>query len=52
MLMMGPFWASLAVVALTGLITLACFVAALWMLLRPGEQDPHHVKYDILRPDR
>jgi len=27
-------------------------VIMLWMLLRPGETDRHHPKYDILRDDR
>lgn len=48
----GPFWATVVLVAITGAITLGCFVAMFWMLFRPGEKDPQHVKYDILRPDR
>jgi hypothetical protein len=34
------------------LITLACFVAAVWMLIHPGEIDPRHPKYIVLRHDR
>lgn len=48
----GPFWATVALVTVTGAITLACFVAMFWMLFRPREQDPHHIKYEILRSDR
>ena len=48
----GPFWGMVAIIAITGVITLGCFVAAFWMLLRPGEGDPRHAKYEILRPDR
>ena len=48
----GPFWGMVLVVGVTGVITLACFAALFWLLLHPGEKDPHHVKYDILRPDR
>ncbi|WHZ11390.1 MAG: hypothetical protein OJF60_001829 [Burkholderiaceae bacterium] len=51
-MIMGPFWGNVAIVVVTGAITIACFVAMFWMLLRPGERDPQHVKYDILRPDR
>lgn len=48
----GPFWGQLAVAAFAGVITLACFAAMFWMIFRPGEKDPRHVKYDILRSDR
>ena len=48
----APFWGLVAIIGITGAITLACFGAMFWMLLRPGEKDPDHVKYDILRPDR
>jgi hypothetical protein len=27
-------------------------VAAAWMLIHPGETDPHHPKYIVLRHDR
>jgi hypothetical protein len=50
--MMGPFWGNLAVIALAGSLTLACFAAALRLLLRPGERDPLHPKYMILRDER
>ena len=40
------------IVALAGAITVACFVAMFRMLFRPGEDDPSHPKYDILRGDR
>ena len=48
----APFWGLVALVGVTGAITLACFATMFWMLLRPGETNPDHAKYDILRPDR
>ncbi len=42
---------NLIVIALTGAVTIACFVALLWMLVRPGERDPRHPKYRVLRDD-
>ena len=40
------------VIAIAGAITLVCFVAMFRMLFRPGETDPHHPKYEVLRDDR
>jgi hypothetical protein len=37
---------------MAGVITVACFVAMLWMLFRPGETNGHPAKYAILRDDR
>ena len=48
----GPFWGMVALVAITGVITVGCFEAAFWMMRGAGEGDPRHVKYEILRPDR
>jgi hypothetical protein len=47
----GPLWAGIAVLAITGAITVVCFVALFRMLLRPGEDDPRHPKRQILRED-
>jgi hypothetical protein len=33
-------------------ITVTCFVATFWMLLRPGETDRKHARYAILCEDR
>jgi hypothetical protein len=35
-----------------GLVTLSCIVAAVWMLVAPGERDPYHPKYRVLHADR
>ncbi|MGH8111484.1 MAG: hypothetical protein ACREPL_06040 [Rhodanobacteraceae bacterium] len=51
-MMMGPFWGVLAILIVGGVITLGCFGLMFWLIFRPGEQDRHHVKYEILRPDR
>lgn len=48
----APLWGVLLVAGIAGLVALACIVAAVRMLLHPGERDPRHVKYQILRPDR
>ena len=50
--LMGPFWGNVAIIAIAGAITIACFAVMFRMIFRPGEKDPHHAKYDILRPDR
>jgi hypothetical protein len=47
----GPYWGNVIVIVLASMITIACFVAMLRMLFRPGETDQHHAKYDILRDD-
>ncbi len=51
-MMMGPLWGVIAVASVAGVITVACFVVMFWMIFKPGEKDPRHAKYDILRPDR
>ena len=48
----GPVLGNALVVGATGLATLACIVAALWMLIDPGERDPNHPKYRVLDADR
>jgi len=50
--LMGPTWGNVVIIALAGTVTLGCIVAMVWMLLRPGEDDPGHPKYGILRQDR
>jgi uncharacterized membrane protein len=50
--MIGPFWGNVIIISIAGLITLGCFVAMFWMLLRPGEKDRDHPKYRVLRDDR
>jgi hypothetical protein len=51
-MMAGPWLGNLLIVVVAGAITLGCLVAMFWMLFRPGEVDPRHPKYDILRDDR
>ena len=50
--MTGPLLGHIVVAALAGVVTLVCIVAALKMLFRPGEKDPKHPKYLVLRNDR
>ena len=50
--LIGPLWGNAVIIAVAGAITLACFVAMFWMLLRPGETDAAHPKYLVLRHDR
>ncbi|HUH32000.1 MAG TPA: hypothetical protein VLZ55_11670 [Rhodanobacter sp.] len=50
--LIGPFWGNVAVIGIAGVITVACFVVMFWLLLRPGEKDPQHPKYAVLRDDR
>jgi hypothetical protein len=50
--MAGPMLGNVIIIAVAGAITVACFVAMFWVLLRPGETNPNHPKYDILRDDR
>jgi len=45
-------WGNIAIIVVAGAITVACFIAMLWMLIRPGETDRNHSKYAILRDDR
>ncbi len=48
----GPFWGNVVIIGLAGAVTLACFMAMCRMIIRPGEQEPGHPKYSILRDDR
>jgi hypothetical protein len=50
--LIGPLWGNIIIIAAAGVITVACFVAMFWMLIRPCETDRNHVKYTILRNDR
>lgn len=49
---MGPFWGNIVIIVLAGAITLGCFAAMFRMLFHPGEGDPRHPKYMILREER
>lgn len=48
----GPLIGNIIIIAIFGLGTIACFVTAIAMLLRPGEKNKDHPKYRILRDDR
>lgn len=50
--LIGPLLGNIIIIAVAGAITVACFVAMVWMLIRPGEADRHHAKHTILRKDR
>jgi len=50
--LIGPLWGNLIIIAVAALITVACFAAMFWMLIRPGEVDRNHAKYAVLRDDR
>ena len=50
--LIGPLSGNIAIIVLAGAVTVVCFVAAFWMLSRPGETERHHAKYAILRDDR
>jgi uncharacterized membrane protein len=50
--LIGPLWGNILIMGVAGAITVACFVAMFWMLIRPGEADRRHAKYAILRDDR
>lgn len=50
--LIGPYWGNVIIIGVAGAITLACFVAMFRMLRHPGETDPHHPKYLVLRRDR
>jgi hypothetical protein len=50
--LLGPLWGNIFIIVMAGAITVACFVAMFWMLIRPGETDRRHPKYAILRDDR
>jgi hypothetical protein len=48
----GPLLGNALVAGGAGLVTLACIVAALRMLIDPGERDPNHPKYRVLDVNR
>jgi uncharacterized membrane protein YedE/YeeE len=50
--LIGPYWGNVIIIGIAAAITVACFAAMFWMLWRPGEADPHHPKYVVLRHDR
>ena len=50
--LIGPYWGNVMIIALAGAVTLGCIAAMLWMLIRPGENDPEHPKRRILGEDR
>lgn len=49
--LIGPMWGNIVIIAVSGAITVACFVVMFRMLLHPGEKDGKHPKYGILRDD-
>jgi hypothetical protein len=50
--LIGPYWGNVIIIGIAASITAACFAAMFGMLWRPGETDPHHPKYVVLRHDR
>ncbi len=48
----GPFLGNVIIIAAAGTITATCFAVMFRMLFRPGETDPQHPKYLVLRDDR
>jgi hypothetical protein len=50
--LIGPMWGNVIIIVIAGAVAASCFVAMFWMLLRPGEGDPRHPKYLVLRRDR
>ena len=42
---------NIIIIAIAGAITVACFVAAAWMLGHPCERDRRHPKNQVLRDD-
>ena len=48
----GPLLGNVLVAGGAGLVTLSCIVAALWMLIDPGERNHNHPKYRVLDADR
>jgi len=48
----GPLIGNLLVAGIAGVVTMAVILAAIRMLLRPGEQAPDHPKRRVLDPDR
>lgn len=49
--LMGPMLGNIIIFVVGGVITLACYVYAIWKLIRPGEHDKHHPKYGVLDDD-
>ena len=49
---MGPMLGNITIFTIGGLITLGCYVYAIWLLIHPGEHDKHHPKYGVLDDDR
>lgn len=43
---------NMLIVVVFGLGTLACFIAAIVMLVRPGEKDEKHPKYIVMDDER
>jgi len=50
--LVDPLWGNIIIMSVAGAITVACFGAMFWMLIRPGETDRRHAKYAVLRDDR
>ncbi len=48
----GSLFDHLVAATIAGAVTLVCIGAALKMLFRPGEKDPRHPKYLVMRNDR
>lgn len=48
----APVLGNMIIISISGVVTVCCFAIMLWMLFRPGETDPRHPKYEILRKDR
>ncbi|MEK9279118.1 hypothetical protein MTR72_05575 [Bradyrhizobium sp. ISRA442] len=48
----GPLLGNALVAGGAALVTLSCIVAAVWMLVAPGERYPSHPKYRVLHADR
>ncbi|MBU6421203.1 MAG: hypothetical protein KGL98_09745 [Gammaproteobacteria bacterium] len=50
--LMGPLLGNIIILVGGGLITLGCYVYAIWLLIHPGEHDQRHPKYGVLDDDR
>ncbi|NYT61760.1 hypothetical protein H0A66_05405 [Alcaligenaceae bacterium] len=48
----GPLIGNIIIIVVFGLGTIACFIAAIAMLLHPKEKNKDHPKYRVLRDDR
>ncbi len=51
-MLLGPTWGIVLIASITGIITLACWILMFRFLLHPGEHNPDHAKYGVLRDDR